>query len=170
MKKIYHITSKVTEVLGLIAGIFIFLMAVFQTYGSVVRYIFNSSTRWSLDFTRYAMLLAVFLSGSYALIQGSHVGITILTDALKKRSSRILVFISEIITFVYPAIVIFYGMQRTISYYNSGARTIALIQLPLWIFYLVIVLGFAAILVVHTIMFINKYFGDSKNTLKGEKK
>ena len=104
------------------------------TFVNVVsRYVFSASLSFSEEITTYLFVLLSLLGAAIAAKRGAHLGLSILTDRVGPKTSRVLGIISMLFATVFSAIICYYGVLMALSQFNKGQLT-AGTQLPEWIF------------------------------------
>jgi C4-dicarboxylate transporter DctQ subunit len=107
----------------------------------IMRYIFSAASSWAEEAIRYAIIWVSFIGCSQCAKAGSHVGIDIVVDMfppkLKKISHIIALFLALFFCFVCCYLGILITKLVIITNQKSAA-----IQMPMWLVYISIVLGF----------------------------
>lgn len=129
----------------------------------VLRYVFKSSTSWAEELIKYLMIWIAFIGGSICARKGAHVSIDFFYDFLSQRGRKIAFLIVNTIAIFFTGIMSFYGIKIIIFLASTGQVSPAL-QLPMWIPYLAIPLGF----ILMTIRFIQNFINNFKeNDMEG---
>ncbi|QZY53803.1 TRAP transporter small permease [Crassaminicella profunda] len=107
----------------------------------VLRYVFESSTSWAEELVKYLMIWITFIGASICVRRGAHVSIDFFYEYLSIKNKKIVAIIIHGIGFIFSCMMIFYGIKVINFIFNMGQVSPAL-QIPMWIPYLAIPLGF----------------------------
>lgn len=122
-------------------GACLILIAAFTLYEVVCRYVFDSPTQWTQDFSIYLMIWCAFLGLMPTDIAGQHIRIDVWYKRLSARPRAVLEL------FVYIAIA---GFAATAAWSAGGVvaqslrlgrRSLSLIPVPMWIPQTALVVG-----------------------------
>jgi len=133
------IVNRTIAAVGITAGIFL-------AFANVVgRYVFDYSITWASELTMYFFLWSMFFAVAYTFKLDGHISIDLLVEHVDKRVAKGMMLLSRIITFVYLAVVAYYGYEYILLVIDMGETSVDL-EIPMWIPYLVIpvALGLAA--------------------------
>ena len=130
--------------LGAAFGAALLLFIAFGVFYEVVaRYVFQSPTEWSLELTGYALVWAGFLGAAYALQLARHVEVDLIVERLSMRASRRLRLVTDLIAFVFCAVVVRYGISFVHHSYVTDAASVSPLRVPLFLPELGVPLGIA---------------------------
>lgn len=107
----------------------------------VLRYVFKSSTSWAEELIKYLMIWIAFIGGSICVRKGKHVCIDFFYEFLSVKNKKVLSVVVHLIAAVFCGVMFFYGVKIIDFVMKSGQVSPAL-QIPMWIPYLAIPLGF----------------------------
>ena len=151
--------TAINTVCGYIAGGIVFGASLLAVMESILRKVFMSPTRWSLNFTQGVFIWAAFLGASWALQEVGHVSIDMVRDIVDKKTKsgkrlprRAMALISYLICGFVLCVMLRAGWNlclRAITYNQYAAYNF---KFPLIISYSAIVVG--SILMLMTIVFI----------------
>ena len=97
----------------MMANVFLFaFMVVLGTYQILVRYLFNSPSTVSEELLTYAFAWMSLLAATYEFGQRGHMRMGFFADRLPEKYQRGLALFSEILTFAFTGVVMFYGGIR----------------------------------------------------------
>ncbi len=133
------IINRTIAAVGITAGIVL-------AFANVVgRYVFDYSITWASELTMYFFLWSMFFAVAYTFKLDGHISIDLLVEYVDKRVAKGMMLLSRIITFVYLAVVAYYGYEYILLVIDMGETSVDL-EIPMWIPYLVIpiALGLAA--------------------------
>jgi TRAP-type C4-dicarboxylate transport system permease small subunit len=96
--------------------------------GVLFRYVLVAPLPWSEELARYLMVWGASLGAAVAFRQGSHIAVTILVDRLQGLSGKIILKVSQIIVFIFMAIVMVEGFRLAfeVSSQESPAMEISM--------------------------------------------
>lgn len=70
---------------GNAAAISVFLLTLVVVYGVVLRYVFHSPVKWTLEYSVYLLVLCVFLGLGHTLRENAHIRVDVVTQYLPER-------------------------------------------------------------------------------------
>ena len=147
---------KITNILGLLSGWLVFIVAALAVYEIIMRGVFNRPTGWSMDISTYLLLWIIFTGVSYSLEVKGQVAVDIVRSFFKKRNNKPGLKISTVMGYLVGLIVsvVFlyngYSMSRLALRYNR--LTPSAVQIPQVLLTSAILLG--GIMMIITIVFI----------------
>ena len=107
----------------------------------VARYVFNYSLTWASELTVYLFLWGMFFGAAYCFKIDGHISIGLLVENVSKRSAKVLMLITRLVTFAYLSVVAYYGYQYLLFVIELDEMSMDL-EIPMWIPYLVIPVSF----------------------------
>ena len=122
--------NSIDEILASITLIIMLAVAFANVIG---RQFANLPISFTDELTSKLFVLFSLLGASIAAKRGTHLGLTIVTDALPKKVSSIISAVGFLIGTVFCLVLMFYGLKMTIYEYNVGQVTLTM-QWPEWIF------------------------------------
>lgn len=119
--KINVIISKVLSFLMIVLFIWMIIAFSIQVFA---RYIFSAGFTWTEELTRYGMIWMVFLGAAWIIFNSDHVKVTILEDAFKGKSKKILMVIQDIFGLIFVAAIFYFSFsQLSIAARGVSANT-----------------------------------------------
>lgn len=104
------------------------------TFANVVsRYVFSASFSFSEEITSYLFVFLSLLGTSIAAKRRAHLGLTILTDAVKPSVRKALAVVSYGLATIFSATLLYYGILMVRNQRMLGQVTAAM-QWPEWIY------------------------------------
>jgi TRAP-type C4-dicarboxylate transport system permease small subunit len=96
--------------------------------GVLFRYVLVAPLPWSEELARYLMVWGASLGASVAFREGSHIAVTMLVDKLHGLSGKIILKVTQIIVFVFMAVVMVEGFMLAfkVSSQESPAMEISM--------------------------------------------
>jgi TRAP-type C4-dicarboxylate transport system permease small subunit len=74
--------NKISNLLGLVSGILICILACLLIYDVFMRFVFNNPVDWTLDISELLQAAVAFLSASYVLKIGGHVNMSAVVSSV----------------------------------------------------------------------------------------
>ena len=153
MEWIEKINGYVKKVEEFILSYSVILMAIILVANVVGRTFFKVSLTFAEETSSILTVLLTFAGVSYCARMGRHINMTALFDAVPKGGKKTFVFISSIITAGALFYLAFLSSKYVMTVFNSGRYTSAL-QIPLWIPYIMLPLGFVFAGIQYLIIFV----------------
>lgn len=121
------------------------LLAIFVTiqYEVVMRFVFNRPTFWVNESTTYAISWVGFLAAGYVLRIGRQLEIDVVTMRLTEGARRRLGIVTDLIGGVFCTYTAYLGYEFSRTAYLMRATSASELDVPLWMPYLAIPIGFA---------------------------
>ena len=140
INSINNILAKIESIFLIIILFTMILLAFLQV---ILRNFFSTSIFWGDTFLRNLVLWIGFLGASLATKEGRHINIDVLSRVLSPAAKRI----SAIIINIFSATVCFFLMRAAITFIKSEkeAGTTLFKGIPVWIFQIIIAIGFGLI-------------------------
>ena len=122
-----------TRVVGVIAGLLLFIPAFSVVYEVIMRGLFNSPTEWVVEISTYCVTIAGFLGMAVTFVANKHIKVDILLSHLSKRTNEILSVITSFIGMVFCGIVSVYAIGMVAMSLEDGIIDPTTLRTPLWI-------------------------------------
>jgi TRAP-type C4-dicarboxylate transport system permease small subunit len=103
---------------------------------------------WAEEMARYAWIVTVFISLPFTIRTNTTLKVTALVEAFPWKVTNIITIIVDLITAVALGILA-WTSTTVIGQVLEGGSTSPAMQIPMWIMYVIIFIGFAFILFVH---------------------
>lgn len=116
----------------------------------VLRYVFKTGLPWAEELVRYLMIAISFLGIDICLREAKHLGMDFVFQFVGPRGNAVLTAIINLIGLAFSLAVAYLGGQLTIKVFRTGQLSAAL-QVPMWIFYLVMPVGGALAAIRYTL-------------------
>jgi TRAP-type C4-dicarboxylate transport system permease small subunit len=116
------------------------------------RYVLGYSFEWQQDAVTFFILAGVYLYFSVSQRHGEHLGVTVVVEVLDmfgpraRRAAEIIRLIALIISFLFMAMVVWWGIPEVEDSWKYETRTESL-AFPMWPFLAVLLCGFAFMVV-----------------------
>jgi len=161
--------KKLNEAAATLSGAFIFIICLFAVIEVIARTTFDQPTRWSLAFSQFILLYAIFLGSAYCFQERGHIRVDILVDHMPRRIRAIFNVIGLLIASVFVGVLIWKGYENTILSARFDYLTITTIQIPAAYLYVIIfvgsvlmILSILALIIENIIIVTQKEEGDVK--------
>lgn len=122
--------DKIEEIL---ASICLIVMTVLTFANVVSRYVFSASFSFSEEITTYLFVLVSLLGTAIAAKRRSHLGLSIIIDAVSPKAQKVLYIIGYVIAVIFCAAIFYYGILMVLNQRMLGQVTAGM-QWPEWIF------------------------------------
>ncbi len=132
MTRLDSIFDSILDASAFLAGILLVFQMLSVCWEVVMRYFFNSPTIWVMEICGYTLLWIPFLSAAWALREGYHVKMDIITVHLSPKSLSVLNMITAVIAAVICFIITFFGIKVAIDLHQTNFLTQTGLMLPKW--------------------------------------
>ncbi len=127
------ILNKITDFVGVIAGILLFIPAIVVFYEVVMRGLFNSPTEWSIELSIYCVLVAGFLGMAVAYGAGKHIRVDILIMNLSPKTRCYIEIGTSIVGAFFCAVFFMEALDMTLLSLEINRTAPSTFKVPLWI-------------------------------------
>lgn len=119
------------------------LMACVELLQVVARNVsFVQSLTWAEEFCRFTWIATVFISLPYTIRTATTLRVTALAELLPWKAQNVLNILIDVINVIILAVLTFYSVEVLQRIISSGENSPAMLM-PMWIMYLIVLLGFA---------------------------
>lgn len=109
----------------------------------IARSVFDISFLWSEELSRYLIVLVTYFGAVAAIRSGEHIRIELILNLLTPNLRQALDLFAAVICCIYCGAVSYFGYQWAASSYALGiVSSESTLVIPIWVFYLVIPVGF----------------------------
>ena len=126
------------------------LMAANTIANVFARYLFSNSLYFSEELNEFLIIIITFIGLGYATREGRHIRMSALYDMLSPRSQKLLMIFIAGLTAAIMFLLTWYGLEYVQKVAQRGRVTPAL-QVPLYLTYLWVVIGFAVTAIQYTL-------------------
>ncbi|MSQ72823.1 MAG: TRAP transporter small permease [Betaproteobacteria bacterium] len=98
----------------------------------VMRYFFNSPTRWVVEFSEYALLWLAFLGGAWVLREEGHVSVEMVVELLSSRTREMVHIATSLVGMVTCGLFCWVSAVFILGLYESGEVLFRSIQAKKW--------------------------------------
>ena len=162
----YETIKRINLFLGYVAGCAVAALTAVTMFEMLSRFLFNQPTTWTLDISRYLLLVIGVLSLSYTMQEDGHVYFSIVVDHVSERLRRVIAVIGTCFVLVFCGILGFYSIKLSFLSYKHGWGTMAHASIPQYYQYGVISLA-AVLLCITSILKTILDISLSKNDREG---
>ena len=106
------------------------------------RYVMEESLVWSEELGRYLFIWAVYVGCSFVAKEDRHLEVTIARNFSGPKVKKVIVAVAQILTFVFCALCVVWGIKMVFFLSNTGQQTPALEVSIYWV-YLAVPVGMA---------------------------
>lgn len=110
-------------------------------FNVVLRYVFKSGASWAEELVKYLMIWITFIGSSICVRKYAHVSIDFFYEMLSVKNKRVVAIIVGVISLFFTVNMAYYGSKLVLFSLSTGQVSPAL-QLPMWVPYVAIPLGF----------------------------
>ncbi len=150
------LVNGISAAMGWICGLGILLMGFSLFYEVVLRYFFNSPTIWTHEVSIYLFMWCMFGGASYALREGKHVNIDLLTVKLSPRKQSLLKICTNVMALVFCSQIALQGwtmIEKALKYHKHSPTPL---QMPLWIPQSALFVGFLLLVLQFSVSIIDE--------------
>lgn len=127
---------------GMLAAALIFLSILLVCHMVLLRYVFSASTTWQTDIVTFGLVGATMLGCPYLLHKGAHVNVDLLITNLSKQAQDRLKVVSNFAVMLFGLSLFVTGLELTHMAWSGGWVTETVAEIPLWIAYIAMPIGF----------------------------
>ncbi len=133
----------ITDISYILSALTISLMGAVYCMEVVLRYFFNSPTRWSSETVANLMLATIFLAMPHATRSLNHIAVTLVTDIYPGAARRI-AFVLNLVGLLLCGFVTWLAWNESVRQYLGSIETVANFPIPKWWISMWIVYGFGS--------------------------
>jgi TRAP-type C4-dicarboxylate transport system permease small subunit len=126
-----------------ISAVLLGLMSVLILVEIFLWNIFEATTLIADEYSAYGLAAIIFLGAGYCLKEKGHIRITLVLSLLPEKASRVIAFISTVITMSFMGYVLWYLFKMVKATLHYGSTSGTLTNTPLWIPQTVMLIGAA---------------------------
>ena len=145
MKSFFKIKKALDKVIELVMGIAVLVMCLIVIWQVFSRFILSNPSSWSEEVSRYLLICISMVGGTLGLCNGTHIGLTIVTDRIK---SPVLKLLFRIATYLVCGVVGYVFVKYGYIYAMGGmARTMMCCKFPMGYIYMSVPVGGVIIII-----------------------
>ncbi|MEK4628171.1 MAG: TRAP transporter small permease [Solibacillus sp.] len=138
MKKLLLVFNNIERALITIMMMIMVVLIFTQVF---TRYVLGSSLGWTEEASRYLFIWLIFLSIGIAFVDKKHISIDILLDMLPRAFQKLILQISYVCLMGLSIFLFMQGMDL-VSKLQQFAQKSSTLQIPMWMIYLSLPVGF----------------------------
>ena len=119
MDRLAKIVNRLSEIVGIAAGVMLVLAVLVLNY-MIVRRTFGLSAYWEIELSVYLLVAATFLGSPFTLKHAGHIGIDFLPTVLRGRWSKILRSAAALLGLVVCTFLAWQGADFAFEAYTIG--------------------------------------------------
>lgn len=131
----------INKVLFWVMSILLIFMSFMMFYDVVARYIFSKQTSFGYDLNLWLTIVLAFLGGGYAIQTKEHIVVDVAYAKFPPRIKAIVNVVSGLGMLFLAYVLIRYGMQQTMLYYDRGSIAMSGFNIHLWIKWAIVPFG-----------------------------
>ena len=135
------IDTFISKVEAAILALGVLLMALNTVTNVVARFVFGNSIMFSGELNRILIIMITFAGIGYAARHGRHIRMSAIYDALPVGGRKVLMIFIALFTSAVMFFLFYYSLVYIVDMYSKG-RVLPSLQLPIWIIYIWVPLGF----------------------------
>lgn len=130
MSAIARTVRKINQFLHLLACLLLFSLMLLTVADVVSRWLMNQPFGWTVELTKLAMVLIVYLALGYAEHEGDHIAIDLVYTRLPQRVRRILLTVDSLAGVTVMAFIA-WALVRYANVLDSGGYVTSVLGIPL---------------------------------------
>lgn len=132
-----HIEAALMILLLAVASVVVFAQV-------VMRYVFEASLSWSEELARYLFIWLIYLGISYCARHHRHIKVDLLLHVpfLSLTDKKVLLIFADVVFLGFATVIVWLGMDYTATLFERGQKTASLFDLPIWVIYAAIPVGY----------------------------
>ena len=151
------VLRKTNGALAFFSGCLIFLIGAFAVLEAILRGVFSSPTKWTLNLSCYMLVYIVFLSSPYAFETHGHVLVDLFRDLMDKAwpnriPRKVCAVIGYLMSVVFIGVIFYATWRMLMKAIRFSTLTTTTIPIPIWILYVPMLLG--CVIMVITLIFL----------------
>lgn len=133
--------KRLNGVFATVSGSLIFIICILAVLEVIARTAFNHPTKWSLAFSQFMLLYAIFLGSAYCFQENGHIRVDILLDHVPKKARAILNVMGLSMASVFVGVLGWQAYNTTVMSARFDWLTITTLQIPSAYLYIIIFIG-----------------------------
>jgi len=135
------IDTSISKLEAAILALGVLLMALNTVTNVIARFLFGNSIMFSGELNRILIIMITFAGIGYAARHGRHIRMSAIYDALPVGGRKVLMIVIALFTSAVMFFLFYYSLIFIIDMYSKG-RVLPSLQLPIWLIYIWVPLGF----------------------------
>lgn len=143
---VVRIQSRITDVLGWLAGIALVAMTLLITVHVAMRYLLGTGIRGADELSAYLFIAVVYCGLAIALRDGAFIRVELVHERLPSALRRLVTVLVRTLSLAFVALVTWRTWELMLASYESGLESIGVLRILLWIPQALIAVGCLALL------------------------
>lgn len=135
------IDTFISKLEAAILALGVLLMALNTVTNVIARFVFSNSIMFSGELNRILIIMITFAGIGYAARHGRHIRMSAIYDALPVGGRKVLMIFIALFTSLVMFFLCYYSIVYIADMYSKG-RVLPSLQIPIWIIYVWVPLGF----------------------------
>ncbi len=135
------VISGATDAGGGLAALILLFMASSVFFEIIMRGLFNTPSRWVLEYNTYAVVATGFLGAAYAAKKGKHIVIDVLTSRLSARTRTSLELLTYVWSVAFCLVLSYAVINKMLISLNLSLVGSTILRTPVWIPQIAVVIG-----------------------------
>lgn len=152
--------ERLSLIAGIIASLFIAFAIIIVCQMVFIRYVLVGSTAWQTEVVTFLLVGATMLGSAWVLKERGHVAVGIVTEYSPPPARRAMLIMADIVAFVFAAIMFWKGFEVTLEAYHGDWTSDSIYEIPMWIPYLAMPIGFGLLALQSIACMINVWNGN----------
>jgi C4-dicarboxylate transporter DctQ subunit len=131
----------------------------------IMRKLFGNSLEFMQELGKYLMVWATFIGASLGTKTGEHPSMSLVIDSVPKKIKALMTVLVDLICAGASAFAGWYAYQQLLLYQKMHTLTVTLWRLPVWVFYIIVPLGF----LIMTVRFLIRAYTEPASILSSGK-
>lgn len=140
--------ERIATPLGILASLSTIVMMIGISADVLVRNVQGKSIPGALELSESALVATVFFGLAYAGTSGSHIAVDLLVSRLPRKVAQWTMVVAWVLSAAILGWLLYAGLDRALISLSRGETRMGLVAWPLWPARWIIVIGFAAFLLV----------------------
>ncbi len=125
-----RVVDQISQALGYVGAVMMFLTGVFLTYEVTARYAFRSPTTWAQEVSEIFLLWGVFLMVGFLIQKRANIAIDVLYAKVSQNMQRTLDVISLTFILVFLVLTVSAGSEMVMDSVMRGTTTGTMVDIP----------------------------------------
>ncbi len=138
--------NKITKLVGLVAGVMLFVPAFMVFYEVLARGIFNAPTEWVMEISTYCVVMAGFLGMGVTYSFGRHIKVDLLLTQLSPKVKCYLEVITSIVGIFFVYLFFTESLDMALLSLKNNNCAPTTLSTPLWIPQMALPVGMGVLL------------------------
>lgn len=141
-QKAYQVIKKINLVMCYVVGAGVLALTGVTLFEMVARFGFGRPTVWTLDISRYLLLLVGVLALPHTMQEDAHVYFRVLVDAVPLGGARrIMTLTATLLGLIFCGVLVFFSVKLSVLAFQKGWGTMAHASIPLFYLYILMAIG-----------------------------